>query len=661
MWHCAILAVVFLAPAVADEGADRRAKTLIQQLGDSSFEVREKATRQLQELGEAVRPLVERAAKEAEEAEVRTRAAVVLRELDAARNRAIKMHVVGVYQASGDHFQLVESWGRGIDWEGLCAQIVTDGEGDAPNPGKRIWEFLAADARSIVEDETLTKALNALWRKRGEDRPDAQHLKALRTLTAGLTDVLSRDDFYEEKAFAGIALPQEVQKLLKVKERSLLESRMLNRRLFELAFPRQVAQEAFTLESITVPVRVLATPEPITLVLCSYESVRWKITLDAGARVEKVLVGGYHISEAFGVDASITYYLYDSRERRKEEPRYFYAYQRDGPEYLKFEETLRQLTGKEISTFQGGHGSEPAGFVVPAKELPKAAPPAELNEKEAKAADEIAKIGGRLANIEQQRVSYTAEEVRRGLLWLSYCKESDKALELAQDLPPVRSVYLDFRPVSEAGMAHIGNFEELKFLSLRKSKVPTAALKHLARCKQLEHLVLTDTGADDETAEHLAKLPKLKHLGLHNTAITDQGLESLAKLAGLESLSLDNTKITAAGLERLRNLERLASIGLNGVAVGDEGVKTLAQMKGLVAINLNGCQITDAGLKQLASLEKLKVLYLAGNEISPSGYESLRDASKLSQLYLGIDLSSEELDAVQKTLPKVEVRYIRGQ
>ena len=105
MWRCAILMAAFLAPAIADEEADRQAKMLIQQLGDNNFEVREHATKQLQEIGEVIRPLVERAAKEAEEAEVRTRAGVILRELDAARNRARRMHVVGVYQPSGEHFR----------------------------------------------------------------------------------------------------------------------------------------------------------------------------------------------------------------------------------------------------------------------------------------------------------------------------------------------------------------------------------------------------------------------------------------------------------------------------------------------------------------------------------------------------------------------------
>src|SRR6476659_9601519 len=118
MWRCTILLAVFLAPAVADEEADRQAKALIEQLGDSNFEVRERATKQLQELGESIRPLVERVAKDTKEAEVRTRAGLILRELDAARNRARKMHVVGVYQASGEHFQLIEPWGRGVAWEG---------------------------------------------------------------------------------------------------------------------------------------------------------------------------------------------------------------------------------------------------------------------------------------------------------------------------------------------------------------------------------------------------------------------------------------------------------------------------------------------------------------------------------------------------------------
>jgi len=65
-----------------DEAAIKRAKELIAQLGDESFEVRAKATSELKDLGAAVAPFLREALEKATDAEVRARLESLLRQWD---------------------------------------------------------------------------------------------------------------------------------------------------------------------------------------------------------------------------------------------------------------------------------------------------------------------------------------------------------------------------------------------------------------------------------------------------------------------------------------------------------------------------------------------------------------------------------------------------
>src|SRR5258707_1108910 len=81
-----------------------------------------------------------------------------------------------------------------------------------------------------------------------------------RDLAAGLKEVSSQADFYEEKSFAGITLDEEGKELLKRrKDLLMLESWVLNRRLLEASFPDVIKKSPFTLKKATVSVRVAAS------------------------------------------------------------------------------------------------------------------------------------------------------------------------------------------------------------------------------------------------------------------------------------------------------------------------------------------------------------------------------------------------------------------
>lgn len=132
-----------------------------------------------------------------------------------------------------------------------------------------------------------------------------------------------------------------------------MEVWVLNRRIFEASFPDAIRKSEFDLEKASVPVRVLPTKNPITLVLCSYESVRWVIQADKEAKIEKIVVGGYHIQDVVGTTAPVAFHDLERPRAEKVQVAFFYAYHSDDENYSKLVQTLRKLTDKEVSTFQG--------------------------------------------------------------------------------------------------------------------------------------------------------------------------------------------------------------------------------------------------------------------------------------------------------------------
>lgn len=265
------------------------------------------------------------------------------------------MHVVGLYQATDtSHFYLVDAHARGIDWERFRAVLIASADSDVVAPPKRLWEALPQRARNVILDEKLIQRIVASVEK-PEIAPEVEVFRAYNDVQDGLRDMLSRRDFFDEKAHDKVPLSADGKELLKRRDKlSLLELALLNRRLFEASFPGIVKASKFNLEKATVPVRVKATREPITLVLCSSHSVRWSIQEEKGAKIAKVLVGGYYLQAVTGTEAPVSYWVYESPDRPKQPPTNFYAYDpKDKQKLSQLADTLRMLTGKEIETFQG--------------------------------------------------------------------------------------------------------------------------------------------------------------------------------------------------------------------------------------------------------------------------------------------------------------------
>ncbi|MAV34073.1 MAG: hypothetical protein CMJ59_01325 [Planctomycetaceae bacterium] len=118
---------------------------------------------------------------------------------------------------------------------------------------------------------------------------------------------------------------------------------------------------------------------------------------------------------------------------------------------------------------------------------------------------------------------------------LSYTGADDQLLALLKG-PRMERLNLEGTSISDAALAHIGSFKNLRELDLSKTGIGDTGLAHLKTLSQLEVLYLT------------------------GTQITDRGLIQLAQLKQLEILDVAQTQVTAQALERLvKQLPRLES------------------------------------------------------------------------------------------------------
>ena len=102
-------------------------------------------------------------------------------------------------------------------------------------------------------------------------------------------------------------------------------------------------------------VTVTATDHPVILVLCAYESVWWTVNVAKGASVERIILGGYKHQEIekapTGLKGKVEKHVYEDGDRNSS----FRAYSRENESYPDAIRSIRKLTGREISTFQGAY------------------------------------------------------------------------------------------------------------------------------------------------------------------------------------------------------------------------------------------------------------------------------------------------------------------
>ena len=108
---------------------------------------------------------------------------------------------------------------------------------------------------------------------------------------------------------------------------------------------------------------------------------------------------------------------------------------------------------------------------------------------------------------------------------------------------------------------HITEFPRLKRLMLTETQATDEGLKRVCRLPDLEELYIWDgKEITDAGVAHLQNLPNLKYLHLSGSAVTDEAIALLSKISSIESLSMQGNDFTDKALEYAKRFLRLKSL-----------------------------------------------------------------------------------------------------
>ena len=233
------------------------------------------------------------------------------------------------------------------------------------------------------------------------------------------------------------------------------------------------------------------------------------------------------------------------------------------------------------------------------------------------------------------------------------CRVTDRGLEPLRHLRALKRFSACWVPgISDAGIAHLGDCDDLEHVDLMGTQTGDGALAALAG---KAHLASLSTGrlVSDAGIARLREFPVFRrrftgdvqydlmsfqaqpnHL-LLDGPFTDAGLAALAELEGLVSLNLfwHATGFTSAGLRALKTLPSLVFVGCDGKRCDDEAMRQLAAIPRLRMLMAQGAIATDAGFEALSASPTLE--YLWGREcphLSGLGFIALTSMPSLRGL-----------------------------
>lgn len=116
-----------------------------------------------------------------------------------------------------------------------------------------------------------------------------------------------------------------------------------------------------------VVVRIDSAAKPVVLVVCAREAVQWDVRKSAEVELLKVIASGFHPQVVLGTNVPVQSLSTEGDHPPEVKDKAFYTYQSRGLRYDEMRERVKELTGKELSSFQGRYDGEGKPFVIGAK------------------------------------------------------------------------------------------------------------------------------------------------------------------------------------------------------------------------------------------------------------------------------------------------------
>ncbi len=190
-------------------------------------------------------------------------------------------------------------------------------------------------------------------------------------LIAQLGDPALKTRQAAEQALLEIGLPA-LKDLAAARESDNIEIRLRSASIAAQINERRIAEADIHVIGIyeagaedgRVVVRIESAPRPVVLVVCARESVHWEVHVAKGIELIKVIASGHHPQKVLGTDAAVQSLSAEGDDPPEVRNKAFFAYLRPSILYDQMCERVKELTGKEPSSFQCRYDGEGRPFVI---------------------------------------------------------------------------------------------------------------------------------------------------------------------------------------------------------------------------------------------------------------------------------------------------------
>ncbi len=211
----------------------------------------------------------------------------------------------------------------------------------------------------------------------------------------------------------------------------------------------------------------------------------------------------------------------------------------------------------------------------------------------------------------------------------------------------------------------LGEWPNLKILSLRDTRISDASLGELSRYPKLSALDLSATQVTGKGFAAIEGKPGLEALILNHLELDEEGTASLNKFSQLKCLRLTNTDIQDIDLDFLQDFSDLRDLSLP-TRVSDNSVKNLESLHKLKFLSFEACDYTAISLFLLKKLEniewlelpeyaneedlwqcaqwmKLKTLLILSRSLEAPSFAALEKMENLKELHLWCPVELEHI------------------
>ncbi|MFK7820895.1 MAG: leucine-rich repeat domain-containing protein [Planctomycetaceae bacterium] len=244
-------------------------------------------------------------------------------------------------------------------------------------------------------------------------------------------------------------------------------------------------------------------------------------------------------------------------------------------------------------------------------------------------------------------------------LKLSAAPVTVKAIEALQRFPNLKELDLSGgRLLSAASCQPIANLQQLESLKLAGTAWNDAMMPVLSGLSGLRELDLDHTKVSDQGLVHLQNLENLRSLKLRR-ATTNGAVFKLLKLPNLERLEVGQTLFGVEGSKYLKNMPNLKVLIAGTAGISDETLKGLRACKNLEELFVGSNGITDDGLKFLKSSKKLKKLSLSKNtRVSGRGLIVMKSLRQVEMLDIdGTSANQQTVNDLVELLPDTDIMW----